>query len=47
MKKATLLEIVRDIRLEIGASPNIAQGVSMLPSIEYLARRNQESPDPF
>jgi hypothetical protein len=42
MKKATLLEIVSDIRLEIGASPNIAQGISFLPAIDYLARRNQE-----
>jgi hypothetical protein len=42
MKQATLLEIVKDIRLEIGASPSMTQGISMLPSIEYLARRNQE-----
>ena len=42
MKTAQLVEIVRDIRLEIGASPSFQQGVSMFPSIEHLARRTQE-----
>lgn len=42
MKTATLLELVEDIRHEIGAAPGFSQGVSTLPSLKYLCRRTQE-----
>ncbi len=42
MNTATLLELVTNIRHEIGEAPGFSQGISAIPSLKYLCQRVQQ-----
>lgn len=41
-RNVTLAKLVEEVRAEIGASPNVSQGIGSVPALEQTIRRNQE-----